>query len=494
MMRADRRVHRARRSNGAAARLRIALLISATMLLAFPLSISAHDIPNDVTINVFLKPEGQTLRLLARVPLKACRDVDYPRRGAGFLDIARAGDSLRDAATQWISDDVNLYEGSQLLEKPTVIAVRVSLESDRSFESYDSALDHIASPPLANNIDLYWNQGLLDVLFEYPIRSDQSDFSIEASFAKLGLQVNTVLRFLPPGGAVRAFEITGDEGLIRLDPRWYQAALRFVGAGFLHILGGTDHLLFLFCLVIPFRRFAALIKVVTAFTVAHSITLIASAYNLGPDALWFPAFIETLIAVSIVYMALENIVGAGKVGRRWAVALGFGLIHGFGFSFALSRTLQFAGSHLLTSLLSFNIGVELGQLLVLVLLIPAVELLFRFVVAERIGTIILSAIVAHTGWHWMMDRCDRLRAFGWSALSAATLASAMRWLMALIVLGLIVFLSREMSKNRQGALIANTQEPESQLDAGRIEKPKGRRFSIQSFLRMLRRDEKGGTV
>src|SRR5262249_580748 len=153
-------------------------------------------------------------------------------------------------------------------------------------------------------------------------------------------------------------------------------------------------LLFLFCLVIPFRRIRSLIAVVTSFTVAHSITLIASAYNLAPDALWFPPLIETLIATSIVYMALENIVSPPLKGR-WLIPFGFGLVHGFGFSFALRQTLQFAGSYLLTSLLSFNVGVELGQLLVLVVLIPALGLLFRHVVAERMGTIILSAIVAH---------------------------------------------------------------------------------------------------
>src|SRR6202163_1600651 len=108
--------------------------------------------------------------------------------------------------------------------------------------------------------------------------------------------------------------------------------------------------------------------------------------------------------MSIVYMALENIVGGATVRRRWMIAFGFGLVHGFGFSFALRETLQFAGSHLLTSLLSFNIGVELGQLLVLLLLIPALEALFRYVVAERIGTIILSALVTHTAWHWMVER------------------------------------------------------------------------------------------
>ena len=86
-------------------------------------------------------------------------------------------------------------------------------------------------------------------------------------------------------------------------------------------------------------------------------------------------------------------------------------MHGFGFSFALRQTMQFAGAHLLASLLCFNIGVELGQLLVLLLLIPMLDALFRFVVAERMGTIILSALVAHTAWHWMIERADRLRAY-----------------------------------------------------------------------------------
>src|SRR6202158_6324077 len=276
---------------------------------------------------------------------------------------------------------------------------------------------------------------MLHVLFESPLQSDQYLFSIHPALDRLAARVVIALRFLPPGGAVRAFEFLGDPGLVHLDPGWFQAAGQFVKLGFFHILDGTDHLLFLFCLVIPFRRFRALIPVVTAFTVAHSITLIASAYDVAPDALWFPPLIEMLIAISIVYMALENIVGRSSVRRRWMIAFGFGLVHGFGFSFALRQTLQFAGSHLLTSLLSFNVGVELGQLLVLVLLIPMLEFLFRFVVAERMGTIILSALVAHTGWHWMIERGEILRQFRfeWPPFNAAFLATVLFWLMLLVI-------------------------------------------------------------
>ncbi len=155
--------------------------------------------------------------------------------------------------------------------------------------------------------------------------------------------------------------------------------------------------------MIPFRRFAPLFVVITSFTVAHSVTLIASAFGLAPDSLWFPPLIETLIALSILYMAFENIAGA-NLQRRWIVTFAFGLIHGFGFSFLLRERLQFAGDHLVASLLAFNVGVEVGQLLVLVVAIPLLSLMFRYVVAERIGTILLSALVAHTAWHWALDR------------------------------------------------------------------------------------------
>jgi hypothetical protein len=134
------------------------------------------------------------------------------------------------------------------------------------------------------------------------------------------------------------------------------------------------------------------------------------------------------------------------------IAFGFGLVHGFGFSFALRQTLQFAGSHLLASLLSFNVGVELGQILMLALFIPALEILFRFVVAERIGSIILSALVAHTAWHWMTDRANVLRQyrFQWPAINIVLLAMSMRWLMLLVILAGLIWLLSGLLRDRLG--------------------------------------------
>ena len=102
---------------------------------ALPQSAAAHDIPNDVTVQMFLRPSGNQLDLLVRVPVKSMRDIDFPKLGPGYLDLARADSFLQDAATVWLVRQVEIYEGGARLGTPRLMAVRPSLESDRSFAS-----------------------------------------------------------------------------------------------------------------------------------------------------------------------------------------------------------------------------------------------------------------------------------------------------------------------------------------------------------------------
>jgi hypothetical protein len=147
-------------------------------------------------------------------------------------------------------------------------------------------------------------------------------------------------------------------------------------------------------------------------------------------------------------MALENILGGATVQRRWLMTFGFGLVHGFGFSFALRQTLQFAGSHLLTSLLSFNMGVELGQLLVLALLIPALDWLFRRV-DEVKGQIVVSALAADVAWHWMRERWAVLQAVRWPEWDAFFVASVLRWAGVALVLGYALWYAGQWLQRRE---------------------------------------------
>jgi hypothetical protein len=407
-------------------------------------SLNAHEIPKSVTIIAFLKPDGNTLRVVARVPLEAMRDIQWPLRGPGYLELGKLDQFLRDGVKIWVIDNLKLYEDGSALTGPSIHAIRVSLQSDRSFESFPSAVARLAAPALPDTMDLAWQQAMIDVELNYAIKSAAARFSVDPALARLGVRTTTVLRFIPTEGDERAFTYVGDPGLVHLDPNTLQAAWQFIALGFAHILDGIDHLLFVICLVIPFRRLRPLLVIVTAFTVAHSLTMVASALGFAPTALWFPPVVEVLIALSIVYTAFENIVGA-KIERRWMIAFAFGLIHGFGFSFALRESLQFAGTHLATSLATFNVGVELGQVLVLLIAVPVLNWVFRRVVAERMGTIILSALVAHTAWHWMLDRGTTLGEYSFS-IGPAEGAELLRVAILIVLGAAIVWTLRPVAK------------------------------------------------
>jgi hydrogenase/urease accessory protein HupE len=159
-----------------------------------------------------------------------------------------------------------------------------------------------------------------------------------------------------------------------------------VRLGVEHILTGWDHLLFLFGMVLVAARARAVLKVVTAFTVAHSVTLALSALGvLAPSPRW----VEPLIALSIAYVGVENLL-TRDLEKRWRVAFGFGLLHGFGFAGGL-LDVGAARSELPLVLFGFNLGVELGQLAVLAALLPALAWLRRSPGAWRFARPALSA-------------------------------------------------------------------------------------------------------
>ena len=439
----------------------VALL--AALFLGAP-SAWAHEIPSRVTVLAYVKPDATRLRIVVRVPLESLRDIEWPSKPLGYLDLAKAQTLTLDAAKLWIADYLEVYENGTQLAEPRILGTRISLPSDRAYSSYETALGTALGPPLRNDIDVPWNQTSLDVVLDYPITAATSNFSMRPHLARLGLTTTTVLHYLTADGNERVYQYNGDPGLVRLDPRWFHAAWQFVKLGVEHILSGIDHLLFLFCLVIPFRRFRSLLVIVTAFTVAHSITLASAALGIVPDALWFPPLIETLIAASILYMAIENVIGP-KVQRRWMVAFGFGLVHGFGFSFALRESLQFAGSHLAVSLFTFNVGVEIGQVVALAVAVPLVSLAFKRVVSERVGIIILSAFVAHTAWHWMTERGSTLSQYEFTmpVMDVAFVASVLRAAIVLMIAGGAVWAMRELVRRYQ--VLAEAREPQTGAQA-----------------------------
>ncbi|MBI3792796.1 MAG: HupE/UreJ family protein [Gemmatimonadetes bacterium] len=416
----------------------MATLVAALIGWARPLD--AHEIPRSVVAVAYVKPEATRVRILVRIPLEAIRDIDFAERAPGVMDIAKAMPQLDGAARTWIADDLAILQDGQRVNGPAVIAVRLATPNDRAFATWADAEAQLAAPPLPDSTAMPWQRAWLDVALEAPVTAEARRLSIRPAFARLGQRTTTVLHVIGADGSDRSLLYEGDAGAIHLDPGVFDVIGAFVVRGFAHILDGIDHLLFLFALVIPFRRLRPLVGIVTAFTVAHSITLAASAAGVAPDVSWFPPAVEFLIALSIVAMALANILGiAGE--RRWVAAFGFGLVHGFGFSFALRESLQFAGTQVASALLGFNLGVEAGQLAVLIVLVPVLNGALKRVPSERVALVALSAIVGHSAWHWMTERWELLRRYPFElpARDAAFWAALMRGGVVVIVAGVALW-------------------------------------------------------
>jgi len=176
----------------------------------------------------------------------------------------------------------------------------------------------------------------------------------------------------------------------------------FILMGVEHIGTGYDHLLFLFALLVVTRTFRSALVVITAFTIAHSITLAISTFNLVHIS---SNITEPLIALTIVYVGVENLVRHGDPHKRWLLTFSFGLIHGFGFATALREmgVGQRAGG-VLMPLFGFNLGVELGQLTVAAIVLPIVWKLRTKENFLRYGVPACSTAVALAGAFWFVQR------------------------------------------------------------------------------------------
>ncbi|MFN7981906.1 MAG: HupE/UreJ family protein [Vicinamibacterales bacterium] len=258
---------------------RVAAACLLAVLAAVPLILSAHEIPNDVTMHAFVRVEGSQVKLYVRVPLIAIRDIIIPQKDADNIDLSRADSQLHDAATLWVGDDVKMFENERMLEGQQVLAVRATPVEDRSFDTFDAANLLLSTPQ--RQVDVAVKTGYLDILFGYPVQSADSHFSIDPKWARLGVRTLTTVRFVLADGTIRAFELEGNPGLVRLDPTIWQSMQRFLTLGFRHVLvDDTDHILFILCLIVPFRRFRSVVTMLLSFAAAYTLTLVAGAYGM----------------------------------------------------------------------------------------------------------------------------------------------------------------------------------------------------------------------
>lgn len=188
-----------------------------------------------------------------------------------------------------------------------------------------------------------------------------------------------------------------------LNPTFWGTAGEFLLWGMEHIFIGFDHIAFLLALLLGASKVGEMVKIVTSFTVAHSLTLLLAAMNV----IRIPSRItESLIAASIVYVAVENYFIKDS-GYRWVLTFAFGLVHGLGFSEVLRERLSDARGIALP-VVSFNLGVELGQLAILAVAFPLLAWLRKTEKSRRLALQIGSALILLFGAGWLIERVFNL--------------------------------------------------------------------------------------
>ena len=432
-----------------AAALALALTLQAVLI--------AHDIPDEIAVQTYVRPQQHQLQVLLRVPLLAIADANLPKDGTGYLAMPYVDAALREAANQ-ISNGIVFLEGDERLTRYEMANARISLSSDRSFDAYDGAIARVRGAKLPDTTQVYYNQGFLDLELHYPIRNENSPFSMRVLFGRgLANRTATYINFIRPDGGVRAFRIHDDTPLVHLDPKAHQAGWVFLKAGFYRFLDGLDHLLFVIVLALPFRRVRDLVAPFVAFAIGHSITLTFAAFGLAQMDTWFAPTVGALVAFSLVYVSIENGVGrpqSAYLRHRWIVGLVFGLFHGLGFAIALQETLQFAGSHPIAALVAYNVGLELGTLIILAIVLPSANMIFSSAFAERAGIIVASVLIGHAGWHWMTERLTVARLSSWPLMDLNLLLAVVRWLLAMtVVAGGVWFIAGLLKKKPEPAEI-----------------------------------------
>ena len=259
---------------------------------------------------------------------------------------------------------------------------------------------------------LYVGDAVVDIVLRYQVGAPIYEYALSSTLDP-GLPgqedtANLILDYGPGGTQVfRARGLLAEP--VAISRSALSAVVTFIKEGVRHILGGSDHVLFVLCLVLGAIQIKNLVWRVTGFTIGHTVTLTAGFFGFVPSGAWFIPAVEIGIALSIIYAAAIAVLPRSEQngGERnlFVVTCAIGLLHGLGFSFVLHEILQIDSPDIWQSLLAFNVGVEIGQLSIIVIAWP----LFRLVnhLSERawyIGRWAVAAGCAAVAVFWTGQR------------------------------------------------------------------------------------------
>ncbi len=323
-----------------------------------------------------------------------------------FLDLRLSGNTLEGALVVHVFDlghDLKIEPGERLLD-PVVASQQSRAIAELFAHRLSIAVDGRAIRPQWLEAEVVPDRLSLRLRFRSVLESSPGTISVQAGLFPYDPAHKTFLNVYEREGLSQAIL---DSGRARFQyyagttQGRFAVVRRFVPAGFEHILIGPDHLLFLVGLLLLGGSIRRLALIVTAFTVAHTITLSLAALNIvTPPA----RIIEPMIALSIVYVGVDNLLRRGGRDTRAWIAFAFGFIHGFGFAYVL-REMGLPTRALGWSLFSFNVGVEIGQLLIVLIVASALAAVrSRSEAAGQKLATFGSVGVAAAGAFWYIQR------------------------------------------------------------------------------------------
>ena len=309
------------------------------------------------------------------------------------LDLSVDGEDINAEVEQF-----RIYKNGTQPDFATLDDARKSFQVDSMFDSFEQPV--------------YVGDTTIDVLLRYNSESAIYNYALSSNLNP-GLPdqdetANLILDYSPSG--VQVFRARGllHEPVV-VTRSVLDAVVTFIQEGMVHILEGLDHVLFVICLVLGAMRLKPLLWRVTGFTFGHTITLSLGFYGFVPSGAWFVPAVEAGIALSIIYVAVVAVVpGLQQIKGEWTVVgvTGLiGLLHGLGFSFVLQNILQVTSPDIWQSLVAFNLGVEVGQLLI----VTGAWFVFYLIglsgaSAAKLNRYLVAGVCALIASYWVFER------------------------------------------------------------------------------------------
>jgi hypothetical protein len=372
------------------------LLLALAALVAATPAIRAHALPPRVT--AYVKPLGDRVRVLVRVPTALLADPRLPVRADGYFDLQRGLDRTARSMNGIASDvarNLDLMDNDRALATAAVTWT-ISPAADRSFETFDGAQARVATPPPVDaRIDP--TGATFDLQLDYAPSAGPQRLSVRVNGYRGTQGAETAVHYLSPSGAMRTVVTSGAPRRLDFEPRWGSVASEFGRLGVEQLTLAVIHLMFVLCLAIPSRAMGLALRLFGWFAASFVAAVAASAFF--PES-WSAraGLLHAMAAATLVVAGLQNIT-APRLPWVQAAAAVFGILDGLVIGVVYQENLQFAGTLPAIGFLSFLLPILIGSLWLLLVAQPVVAIVRRSRLPERWATVLLSAIPIHAALH-----------------------------------------------------------------------------------------------